>query len=108
MTETMTYHCRVERADRVNWIIKEIGLGQIVKEKYGNINGKAATYTCITDTGVTIIKTGDKKAIITMYITTARELVAVYGGQKKIPLALRKKVDHNQSKYIRNGKTVWA
>lgn len=100
----MTYHCKVERAERAQNIVKEIGIGQVIKEKYSG----AGTFTCITDTGITIIKSEDKTKIITMYVTTYRELVAVYNGQKKIPPFLRKKVDHNQSKYIRQGKTIWA
>jgi hypothetical protein len=42
-----------------------------------------------------------------MYVTTQRELVAVFGGTKKVPAYLRKKVDYNQSKYTKGGKTIW-
>ena len=98
----MTYHCKVERRNRVNHIINKIGIGQVVKESFNH--GK---YTCITDTGVTLIKTEKKDKIITMYVTTYKELVAVFGGQKKIPSYLRKKVDRNQSFFTENGKTIW-
>ena len=105
----MTYHVQVERAERVKHIVEDIGIGQIIKEKYIDygIGGQAGRYICITDTGITIIKTEDKLKVITMYVTTQRELVSVYGGQKKVPTFLRKKVDHNQSKYTQNGKTIW-
>ncbi len=105
----MTYHVQVERAERVKHIVEDIGIGQVIKEKYigYGIGGQAGRYLCITDTGITIIKTEDKLKVITMYVTTQRELVSVYGGQKKIPSFLRKKVDHNQSKYTQNGKTIW-
>lgn len=105
----MTYHVQVERAERVKHIVEDIGIGQVIKEKYigYGIGGQAGRYICITDTGITIIKTEDKLKIITMYVTTQRELVSVYGGQKKVPTFLRKKVDHNQSKYTQNGKTIW-
>ena len=98
----MTYHVRVQRANRVQHIVDEIGIGQVVKERFAN-----GSYTCITDTGITIIKTADKLKVITMYVTTQRELVAVYGGTKKIPSFLRKRVDHNQSKFTSEGKTIW-
>lgn len=98
----MTYHVSVQRANRVRHIISEIGMGQIVKEKY--ING---CYTCITDTGITIIKSADKLKMITMYVTTYRELLTVYNGTKKIPPYLRKRVDHNQSLFTQAGKTIW-
>lgn len=105
----MTYHVQVERAERVKHIVEDIGIGQVVKEKYigYGIGGQAGRYICITDTGITIIKTEDKLKVITMYVTTQRELISVYGGQKKVPTFLRKKVDHNQSKYTQNGKTIW-
>lgn len=100
--EMMTYHCGVERASRVQNIVEKIGIGQIVKEKF--VRG---CYTCITDTGVTIVKSADKQKIVTMYVTTYRELVALYDGTKKIPPYLKKKVDKNQSRYTDNGKTIW-
>ena len=105
----MTYHVQVERAERVKHIVEDIGIGQVIKEKYigYGIGGQAGRYLCITDTGITIIKTEDKLKVITMYVTTQKELVNVYGGQKKVPTFLRKKVDHNQSKYTQNGKTIW-
>ena len=105
----MTYHVQVERAERVKHIVEDIGIGQVVKEKYigYGIGGQAGRYICITDTGITIIKTEDKLKVITMYVTTQKELVSVYGGPKKVPTFLRKKVDHNQSKYTQNGKTIW-
>lgn len=105
---SMSYHCEVERAERVKQIIDKVGVGQIIKEKYTQFRiGEAGRYVCLTDTGVTIIKSEDKQTIITMYITTQKELVAVYGGTKKIPAFLRKKVDHNQSLYTQAGKTIW-
>ena len=98
----MTYHVKVQRANRVQHIINDIGMGQIVKEKFMN-----NCYICITDTGVTLVKTADKLKIITMYVTTYRELVRVYEGTKRIPPYLKKRVDRNQSKYINDGKTIW-
>ena len=56
---------------------------------------------------VTLVKSEDKTKLVTMYVTTQRELVMVYGGTKKIPAFLKKKVDHNQSKFVKEGKTIW-
>lgn len=108
MNEQMTYHVAVQRADRVKHIIEEIGIGQVIKEKYTRFSlEQAGRYVCLTDTGITIIKTEDKLTVITMYVTTQRELVAVFGGAKKVPSFLKKKVDYNQSKYTKAGKTIW-
>lgn len=98
-----SYHVQVERANRVQHIIDEIGMGQVVREKFIN-----NCYTCITDTGITLIKSADKLTLITMYVSTYKELLMVYGGPKKIPPYLRKRVDHNQSKYTKAGKTIWG
>ena len=111
---TMTYHCQYERANRIKHIIEEIGLGQIVAEKYSmtslavQAKGYTGKYICVTNTGITIIKSEDKQKIITMYVTTARELNYVYGGVNRVPTYLKKRADHNQSKYVREGKTIWA
>lgn len=104
----MSYHVQVERKERVQHIIDEIGLGQIVKEKYVRFSlEQAGRWVCLTDTGITIVKTEDKQKVITMYVTTQKELVSVFGGTKKVPAYLRKKVDYNQSKYTERGKTIW-
>ena len=103
----MTYHCEVERKDRVQNIIEHVGLGQVVKEKFVRFSGQAGRYVCLTDTGVTIIKSEDKQIIITMYITTRKELLQVYGNAKKIPAYLHKKVSYNQTRYVSRGRTIW-
>ena len=108
MKEQMTYHVAVQRANRVQHIIDDIGLGQIVKEKYTRFSlEQAGRWVCLTDTGITIIKDEQKEKIITMYVTTQRELIAVFGGTKKVPTFLKKKVTHNESKYTERGKTIW-
>jgi len=108
----LTHHVEVHRANRVEHIINDIGLGQIVKEVYrcGHekaLNGQAGVYICVTDTGITLIKDELKQKIITMYVTTFRELVQCYNGVNRIPNYLRKKVDRNQIKFVKQGKTIW-
>lgn len=108
----MSKHCEIYRQDRVDHIKKEIGLGQIVREKYVHTAaqiaaGEAGRYLCVTDTGIMIIKSEDKATIITMYVATYRELVSLYGGERNIPKYLHKKVDRNQSKFTNRGKTIW-
>lgn len=112
MKATMTYHCEVQRANRVQHIVNEIGMGQIVREKYVRSLEKAqagqpGNYLCVTDTGIMLVKSEDKLKIITMYVATYRELVRLYDGAGNIPKFLRKKVDHNQSLFTSNGKTIW-
>lgn len=112
MKETLTYHCEVQRANRMQNIVEKIGIGQVVIEKYMRSYNKAQAgqpgqYICITDTGITLVKTEDKSKIITMYVTTQNELVRIFGGRNKVPKFLIKKVDHNQSLFTKAGKTIW-
>lgn len=108
--ETMSYHFRVERAERREAISAAVGYGTIIKEKYTrtseqimkNISGR---YMCVTDTGIIIIKNETKDVIITAYVATMRELLSIYNGMNNIPKFLRTKCDRNQIKYIKNGKT---
>ena len=108
MNEQMSYHVRVQRQNRVKHIINEIGIGQVIKEKYTRFSlDQAGRWVCLTDTGITIVKDEQKQKIITMYVTTQKELVAVFGGTKKVPIFLKRKVAHNESKYTERGKTIW-
>lgn len=105
---TMTKHCEIYRKNRMDRIAQEIGIGQIIKERYVKWPEKSyGNFICVTDTGVTIVKDEDHIKIVTMYVTTYKELVAVYQGANRIPQFLRKKVLKNQEKYIKNGKTIW-
>lgn len=112
LNTTLTKHCEFGRKKRIEAIIKNIGIGQIVKETYVRDFNKIETnqngaYICVTDTGITIVKDEIHSKIITMYVTSFKELVMVFKGVNNIPKYLRKKVDQNQIKYIRNGKTIW-
>lgn len=95
---TMTKHCEIYRADRVQMIKEQIGIGQIIKETY---NG---CWKCLTDTGVIIVKDELKQKTITIYVANEAEAKAMMHG--KLPQYLQRKISRNQSKFIRNGKTV--
>lgn len=108
----LTKHVKFGRNQRLRKIIEEVGLGQIVKKVYYRssdkiMSGQAGVYLCITDTGITIVKDEKEEKIITLYVTTVKELVRAYNGKKGIPTYLTKRVDRNQSKFIKNGKTIW-
>lgn len=109
MNATMTSHCANDRFERVQRIIAEIGLGNIVQERLEcSTNARFKfKYVCITNTGITVVKSQDKQKIITIYVTTINELVRVYNGRMNIPETLWNKVVYNQNRYVRNGKTIW-
>lgn len=98
----MTYHCGVERAYRVQKIVEQIGMGQIIKKRFVR-----NCYSCVTDTGVVIVKTADEMKIVTIYVATVRDLYFIFDSVKKVPSYLVRKVNHNQTLFTRNGKTIW-
>ena len=106
---SMTSHCATDRFNRVQNIINQIGLGQIVMErKELSSNPKFPfKYLCVTNTGITVIRSEDKTKIITIYVTTIKELIRVYNGRENVPMELWAKVAYNERRYIRNGKTIW-
>ena len=71
---TMTHHARVERADRIEYILDTIGVGEVVG-KYEKRN--EYRYKAVTDTGV-IMVTGFDNALITMYIGSMEEIIQTY------------------------------
>ena len=108
-TATMTSHCAYDRYERIQNIINYIGLGNIVQERIEVSTNRnfARKVLCVTDTGVTIVKSEDKMRIITIYVTTTRELIRVYNGRMNVPESMWMKVQYNEQRYIRNGKTIW-
>lgn len=110
MTATMTNHCANDRFERIQKIISNIGFGNIVKERIEISSNRnyARKVLCVTDTGVTIVKSENKMKIITIYVTTTKELIRVYNGRMNVPENIWTKVQYNESRYIRNGKTIWS
>lgn len=110
MTATMTSHCANDRFERIQKIISNIGLGNIVQERteVSSNRNYARKVLCVTDTGITIVKSENKMKIITIYVTTTKELIRVYNGRMNVPENIWTKVQYNESRYIRNGKTIWS
>jgi hypothetical protein len=90
--EVMSKHLRTERIDRAEYIATTIGIGKEVirKEKKGR-----DSYSCLTDTGVVIIR-GFDNSIITMYIATMAQATAIAEGN--LPKYLKDVVRRNEKK----------
>ena len=108
MTATFSRHCSIDRANRIDHILREIGLGQLACERYTTNQAGRGKYLCLTDTGIMIVKSADKLKIVTVYVATMKDVVYVYDGHKNIPQRLKKIVIENTQKYIREGKTIWS
>ena len=75
-----TKHLRYERIDRVVYILRNVGIGEVIKEEKSiSPNGKVS-YQCLTDTGVLLVVDETKTVCITMYVATQPKISALYKG----------------------------
>lgn len=93
--DKVSWHCCEERTDRMVYIATTIGFGEIVVEHY---QATRSTWACVTDTGVVFIKDFYKKKIITGYIGTYDQILAICSGN--IPFSLKKVVKSNMKKKL--------
>lgn len=86
---TMSRHLKEDRVERLTTIATTIGFGEVIKET------KHRTQTSLlTNTGVIYIVDKKEKYIITVYVATLEELVAIYKG-KRVPQKLYNQVKKN-------------
>ena len=76
-------HCIEERNERVYEIASTIGFGEIMQYFPGAHEVKA-----ITDTGVLLVMTPNKKKIITLYVVTMAQAEKIFKGE--VPAQLKK------------------
>lgn len=88
-----TRHAGEDRLDRITQIAMTIGFGQVVKEKM-----KDGKWYQITDTGVLVVRTGNKEAIITMWAATMKQVSEIYGDER-IPETLKNRMRANRKKF---------
>ena len=74
-----TYHISEDRLDRAMYIMETIGIGEIIKEEK-SYNEKGIIWQCLTNTGVILILSEDKKMCITLYIASQARVSALYKG----------------------------
>ena len=94
-----TYHFRVERKGRFEYIEATCGLGEeVVSEIFQSPTSTLPSYNTLTTTGVIIVRNVDTKKIVTMFIATMPQAMAIYrtatGG--RLPDWLYKQVKRNQ------------
>ena len=84
-------HCIEERIGRVYEIASTIGFGEIIQYFPGAHEVKA-----ITDTGVLLIMTPNKKKIITLYVVTMAQAKKIFKGE--VPAQLKKTLRRYEKK----------
>lgn len=75
MKTNMTYHARVERADRLEYILNTTGIGEVVAEAPNDERGGLRR---LTNTGVIIVVAEDHKTVVTAFICDIRQARSVY------------------------------
>lgn len=90
---TASKHLTNDRKARTDFIKNTVGIGHIIKEriveKYGRLQR-----SCVTDTGVMVIKSYDEEKVITMWIATLGQIAQVYVDEV-IPDELKMKARDN-------------
>jgi hypothetical protein len=94
MERNCTYHISADRLDRATYIMTTIGIGNIVKEVRQVDEKGRVSWQCLTDTGVLLVLSEDKKICITLYIASQPKVSAMYGG--KTPSWMIAKVRNNR------------
>lgn len=95
--EYISNHVKNERIDRFMNIQQFFGIG----EEYLSVYKDGKT-TVLTNTGIILIMSADKKILVTCYVATMNQAMALYRikrGNKKMPQWLYCKI-------IKNNKTV--
>lgn len=81
MKRNISYHISEERLDRAVFIQTTIGIGDIIKE-CRQIDAKGRiSWQCLTNTGVILVLSEDKKLCITLYIAEQAKVSAMYQGK---------------------------
>lgn len=81
MKRNITYHISEERVDRACYIMQTIGIGEVIKEEKCVDEQGRISWQCLTNTGVILVLSEDKKIAITLYIASQPKVSAMYQGK---------------------------
>ena len=77
----LSKHAKVDRPDRILWIVRDVGFGQLVDTIQIYDVDRGYRRVELYETGVAIIKAIDEDMVITMYLPTQRHLIGLYGDK---------------------------
>lgn len=80
MERNCTKHIAIDRPDRTAYILINVGLGRIIKERKRIDEEGKISYECLTSTGVIRILDATKKITITCYVASVDKVCAMYEG----------------------------
>lgn len=81
MKRNCSYHISEDRLDRAMFIMTTIGIGEVIKKQKCVDEKGRISWQCLTDTGVILVLSEDKKIAVTLYIATQPKVSAMYEGK---------------------------
>lgn len=97
MTKKVSYHAKVERMERISYIIDYCKgeFGPAIAETYDNNNGKVV----LTEKGIVIVYNATTNNLVTMFIATVSQGISIYKNChncEKCPKSLMKTLNNNK------------
>ena len=94
----LSKHAKVDRPDRILWIVRDVGFGQLVDTIQIYDVDRGYRRVELYETGVAVIKAVDEEMVITMYLPTQRQLIGWYGDKNLIPIRLLNVAKRNEKR----------
>lgn len=99
---SVSRHASEERINRLAKLIEVLGLNDdgFILEARNKVHDNGTT-SCLTSTGIIIIKNSVNGNLVTGYMATERQVMGLYrsAGYKKVPDKIMKTVRRNNKKY---------
>lgn len=91
---TLSYHAKVERAERLSALKSVLGFTSTVLEVEYK---QARTKQCLTSSGIMIIKNIDTDVVITAYMANMKQCIKLYrdAGKAQVSPKMYKRVQKN-------------
>lgn len=94
MKAIVTNHVVEDRMERMMFIAKYIGWGEVIFRTY---NAERGHMECITDTGVLLVKSVDERVLVTAYPCGIDKMYAIYArAGMKPPRWMQMRVEKNE------------
>lgn len=81
MKRNCSAHITNDRLDRVNYIIDNIGFGEVIAEREWTDTAGKACIRQLTNTGIIIVLDPNKEKVVTMFVATVLQIKAMYHGK---------------------------
>lgn len=81
MKRNCSAHITNDRLDRVNYIIDNIGFGEVIAEREWIDTAGKACIRQLTNTGIIIVLDPNKEKVVTMFVATVLQIKAMYHGK---------------------------